>query len=326
MKTLTMPRQHDWILPALALITLIFGGILFKVDQRLPEMVWEGRDLISGLEPKELSKVTFKTSSQSFSLNRQGTSFTIDTQNAAPVDMNKVNELILRLGGAQISQVVGDKSDWEKFNVSDENADLTIELYTKETAPRWKVYLGKTITGKGRAVRLEGKNEVFATQDYLYLSSTDTDYLSKEAFRIPKSKVTSVDIFQGGEKLDEKKFVKDDLLSALDPMRVKSHFRTGALPENLQDIVWRWQAQVLSDNGLVYNISLAKKDNRWFAKALASANQSLNTNVPILDVKVLALKAEVDKFNQEKLPWIWELSSESTEKLAKGLMIEEKGK
>lgn len=327
MKTLTMPRQHDWILPALALISFVVGGIFFRIDQRLPETVWDGRDLISGLEPKDLNKITIKTNSQSFTLNRQGDGFTIDTQNDAPVDMNKLNEVLLRLGGSQISQVIGTKDDWDKYKVTEKNADLTIELYTRENTPKWKIYLGENVSGKsGRAVRIDGKDEVFITSDFLHLSTSSTDYASKEAFRVSKAKINNIEVYQGGEKLDEKKFVKDDLLSSIDPLRVKAHYRTGALPMNLQGISWNWQTQFLSDNGIIYNVSLGKKDEKWFAKAMASSNQSLDTSAPIIDVKLLALKSEVDKFNQQKMPWIWELSTESAEKLTRGLMYGEKKK
>lgn len=76
----------------------------------------------------------------------------------------------------------------------------------------------------------------------------------------------------------------------------------------------------------MYNISWGKKDEKWFAKAMASSNQSLDTSAPIIDVKLLALKSEVDKFNQHKVPWIWELSTESADKLTRGLMYGEKKK
>lgn len=323
MKALSMQRQHDWILPALALISIVMGGILFRIDQRLPGPAWEGRDLISGLDPQGLSKISFSSNGRTFSLNRQGDTFSIDTQNAAPAELNKVNEVILRLGGSQISQVVGQKSDWEKFRVSDKNAELIIELHTKGPSPTWKLYLGQPITGKaGRAVRLEGREEVFATKDFLYLSSTDTDYLSTEALRISKSKVTNLDVYLGGQKLDDKKFLKEELITLMEPLKVKSHYRTGVLPAELQDINWKWKAQVLNENGIVYHVSFANKDSKWFAKAMAGANQSLEMNTQILDVKFISLKAEVDKFNQEKMPWIWEVSSESAEKLKKALMIE----
>jgi hypothetical protein len=327
MKTLSLPRQHDWILPSLALLSFLVGGIFFKIDQRLPETVWDGRDLISGLEPKELSKITFKTNSQSFSLNRQSDGFTIDSQNDAPVDMNKLNEVLLRLGGAQISHVIGDKDDWEKYRVDKKNAEMIIGLYTRENTPKWKVYLGENIIGKsGRAVRLEGRNEIFVTSNPLYLRTSSSDYISKEAFRIPKSKVTNIEIYQGGERLDEKRFIKDDLLASIDPLGVVAHYRTGALPADLQGISWNWQAQILSDNGIIYNIFWGKKDEKWLAKAVASSNQSLDANAPLIDLKILALKSEVDKFNQQKMPWIWELSTESTEKLTRGLMYGEKKK
>lgn len=327
MKTLSMPRKHDWILPALALFSFVMAGILFRIDQRLPETVWDGRDLISGLEPKELSKISIKTNSQSFTLNRQADGFTLDSQNDAPVDMTKLNEVLLRLGGAQISQVIGNKEDWEKYKVAEKNADLIIELYSRENTPKWKVYLGENIKEKaGRAVRIDGKDEIFVTSDSLYLSTSSTDYISKEAFRISKSKVKNIEIFQGGERLEDKKFVKDDLVSSMDPLLVKAHYRTGALPVELQGISWNWQAQILDENGVTYNISWAEKDRKWFAKAMASSNQSLDANAPIIDVKVLALKSEVDKFNQQKIPWIWEISTESVEKLTRGLMYGEKKK
>lgn len=327
MKTLSMPRQHDWLLPALALIAFVFGGMLFRIDQRLPETVWEGRDLISGLEPKELNKITFKTNSKTFSLNREGEVFTVDSQNFAPVDMNKLNEILLRLGGIQISQVVGSKEDWDKFNVAEKNAELVVELYSRKDVPQWKIFLGKSISGKpGRAVRVEGKDEIFATTDHLYLNTSDSDFISKEGFKITKSKVINFELLQEGKKLDEKKFIKDDLLSSLEPLRVKAHYRTGAISSDLQDIVWSWQAQILNENGVIHAITWGKKNERWFAKAQAVANQSLDSTSQILDVKLLALKADVDKFNQQKMPWIWELSEESVEKLTRGLMYGEKKK
>lgn len=327
MRTLSMPRQHDWILPALALLSFILGGVFFKIDQRLPETVWDGRDLISGLEPKELSKITLKTNSQSFSLNRHQDGFTIDSQNDAPVNMNKLNEVLLRLGGTQIAQVIGNKTEWKKYKVAEENAEITIELYNRENTPKWKIFLGENVSGKsGRAVRLEGKDEIFVTSDFLYLSTSSTDYLSKEAFRISKSKVSNIEIIQGGERLDDKKFLKEDLLSSIDPLMVKAHYRTGALPVEIQSISWNWQAQILTDTGIIYNVFWAQKDEKWFAKAFASSNQSLDTTAPIFDVKLLTLKSEVDKFNQQKMPWIWEISTESSEKLTRGLMNGEKKK
>lgn len=322
MRPLSLPRPRELTLPLLALVTLALGSALFHLDQRVPETVWEGRDLIAGLDPKELSKLSFKTGTTAFTLARQGSGFGLDTQGDAPVDLNKLNEVILRLGGAQVAEVIGGKRDWDELHVSDKSADLTVELYGRESTPRWKVYLGKSVPGKpGRAVRLEGTDQVFATKDYLYLSTTDTEYLAREAFRIAKSTVKGLQLTHGATTLDEKKFVRDSLLSALDPLRVRAHHRTGALSASLQQLSWEWQAQVSSEDGVAYTLSFAKHDGKWYAKAIASLNQSIDENAPVLDVKLLALKAEADRFNQQKAGWVWELASESATELEKGLML-----
>lgn len=321
MGTTTMPKPHDWILPALALLILALGGVFFKFDQRLPATVWEGRDLVAGLEPKELSKITFKTKTKTFSIVRQGEGFVIDSQNLAPVDTNRLNEVLLRLGGAQISGVEGKKSDWERWNVAENNSELSLELFTQGEKPKWKLYLGKSLVGKaGRATRLGNQEEVYATKESLYIPLEDTDYVAKTASILKKEQIKTIDVFLNGKKLEDKKFIKDDLLASLDPLSVKHHLRTGALPAELPDLRWEWSAQLLSETGQVYHVSWTQAGDRWFARAQADMNQSLTTSGPVIDIKLLALKAEVDKFNQSKMGWIWEISDQSIEKLKSGLM------
>ncbi|MBL7665190.1 MAG: hypothetical protein JNM93_08655 [Bacteriovoracaceae bacterium] len=325
MKIMTMPRQRDHILPALALVVFLLGGILFKYDQRLPETVWEGRDLIAGLEPKELTKIIFKTKEKTFSISKQGDGFVVDSQNSAPADMQKINEVILRLGGAQITGVEGSKADWDKMNVSDSQYELQVELFTRGDSPKWKVYLGKVINGKsGRAARLNEQNEVFATKDFLYIPTNDTEYISKIAFDLSKVKIKSVELSNKVAKVDEKKFVKDDLISVLSPLKVLNHFKTGALPPEFVNLKWEWTAQLMSESGVLYNVSWAKVGERWLAKAQANMNQTITELGPIVDISVLTQKADVDRFNQSKMGWVWELDSESVNKLKNVLMLNTK--
>jgi hypothetical protein len=318
---MTMPKPHDWMLPVLALLVLALGGVFFKYDQRLPATVWEGRDLIAGLEPKELSKITFKTKTKTFSILRQGEGFVIDSQNLAPVDTSRLNEVLLRLGGAQISGVEGNKSDWERWNVAESNSELSLELFTQGDKPKWTVYLGKSLVGKaGRATRLGNKDEVYITKENLYIPAEDVGYVAKTAAILKKDQIKTIDVFQNGKKLADNRFIKDDLLASLDPLSVKLHLRTGALPAELAALRWDWSAQLLSESGQIYHLSWAQTGDRWFARAQAEMNQSLTTSGPVIDIKLLALKAEVDNFNQSKMGWIWELSEQSMEKLKSGLM------
>lgn len=320
MKALTLSRPSDWVLPCLAILVLVLGGVSFEMDRRMPPPVWEGRDLLPGLDPDKISRISIKPESgDEVILTREGRQFFVESADRAPADPERVNEVILRLGGAQIARSLGEKDEWKKFGLEEPQYTITVESTNKT---RWQLHFGKTLpTQKGLPVRLNDKEDVFVTTEHLWFGQNNDQYISKTAFHLNSQKVSSFEVKSRGKVLPPEKISREDFLGTFSPLKVLKHFRTGSAHQDLAGVNWDWESVLQTEDGVGYNISLGQKDQRWFARAQAMLISPESTSGPILDINSLSARSSVERFNQEKLPWVWEISNDSIEKFKKGLKL-----
>jgi hypothetical protein len=315
-----MPASRSELaLPVAAILALLAGALGHYLDSRLPPVVWEGRDLVEGLDPRRITRIEIAQGSKRFGLQRQGDGFSVDSLGGAPASTEKVNQILLRLGGAQVSRVVGEEAQWDEFRVGEKNADLTVEVVSAGAKAPAKIFIGKYLPNSSvRAVRVTGKDEVFATAENLSFSTTDTDYLKRSVPLVRKDGVKAFEVLRGGSKVAEARLNRDGLLGVLEDLKVEKYFRTGTVDPAIANLEWKTVLSVTGTTGVLYQISFADAEGKWYARAEAQLNQSMAPGGS-LDLSQLTAKADADRFNQTHLPWIWQLAEESSNQLTRGL-------
>ncbi len=309
MKTVTLPTALEWKFPLIAIATILVALLSFEFDRRTPPPVWEGRDLIAGLEPQQLTGLQLKEKDKTLTLSRSGSEFVIEELGLAPVDPVKLNELILKLSGARIAQEIGGKADWERYQLS-EAPELTLGVRERSGQER-RFYFGRATPGqRGRPVRLAEKEEVFLTSEYLWASVNPQDYLLKEVLTLAPTSVTSIERVRDGKIVPVEAALKEKFA----PLKVKAYFRTGTSSSELSGINWN-EELLLETADARYTFSLGRRGEDGFLRAMASeasarpTPQNPTSGFAVVSVEELAKRGQLERFNQRHMPWVYQLDS-----------------
>ena len=336
-------------LKTLSLLTgslFIISILVFVSESRRGTGLLSGSDYIKGLDVEKIQKIVLHFDGEKkTTLTRDGNHFVLENHKSYPAASDKVNDLIYRIASIEVKEEISNNADEEllkQFELDEKSRKYFIELFDNDGKRTVAFRVGKSSRGKGHYLFREGKNSVHLSLSSFWLNSShkefvDTNLLSLKQDEIDRLSLenSKIELVRKGEEFTlagtsaNKNFKKEkaeEYVKNLALLKFDDFFTPGET--EVQALKFNRKVRIQMKNKLVYQISLAKKKDSYFAK--------LNALVHELPEKVVVrqdddkeklqqiegmIKAQevAQKVNREKSAWVYKIDKSSYENIVKDL-------
>ncbi|EQC48638.1 PF14238 domain protein [Bacteriovorax sp. BSW11_IV] len=330
---------------------LIFTSILFVTslfvymnENKRGTDLLAGSDYIKGLDVNKIQKISLSFGdNKKITLTRDLNRFVLENYKSYPASVSKVNDLIYKIASIQVREKVSSdvsKDDLINYELSDDKRKYLVELFDNDGKKTISFVVGKSHKGKGNYLFREGKNEIYLSEESLWLNSSYKDFINTVLLEVKeedieklwltsdkKLEIVKKDkefVFEGPldnkfKKEKAQKFAKsfssiqfDDFYSLAEPM--------------VQTLNFNKDIKIKLKNKLIYKISFAKEKEDHFVKLTALLDEEPRSFIIRQDDSkqelqmiedVIKAQTEAQRINREKGPWVYKISKSVYENLAK---------
>lgn len=303
--------------------------------------------LIEGLQIDSVMEISITggKNEEAVSLRRAGQRFVVANKGNYLADVTKINDLISSCLDIRIREKVTDNPDnHADLGLTDETARYRVVFLDDES----EEIVGLVVSDsdeKGNAfARLLSSDQAYSIQSPPWISTSPMDYIDTDLFDIEQKQIASVSVRTnqddyvlkasedktsvGLQDMPEGKQYKGtaykSVFSALASLRFEDVVNAADVPESL---VFESTYTCRLDDKTVYKLSLAKKDQKTYAKVSADyldksqvqvSQEDSEEQLKEKEAKLLAIDA-VKVFNQNHQKWLYQLPSYQAENLTKPL-------
>ncbi|MBF0208756.1 MAG: hypothetical protein HQK53_17965, partial [Oligoflexia bacterium] len=209
--------HHFKALSATAIITTILALGLYIWDQHRPEPELVGTELLAGIDMDKIQKITIEKGKDITTILRSNDGFILEGRDF-PLDLKKINELLLKLTGATITREFSTSSlgvkngtnsandptnlkfkkdiksvitlETNASNTTSNNASNGTSNRTSNSTSNNSINNAKTVIEigdegtEGTYVRLNNSNKILLSKEHFYISATADSYLDKTLWDI----------------------------------------------------------------------------------------------------------------------------------------------
>lgn len=296
--------------------------------------------LIQGLNPSDIHAFEIKSNDETVNITKQGDNFVIKQLSNYPAKIAQINELITKCLDIKVGKVyTSEPKNFADLGVAEDSARYIVKFFNKDGDIITGTIVSEFKDGKTYARRIDSDN-VYSTTESFWLNSSAKNFAQQQITEIKTENITSVEVKTDSDQYTiEKIDGKNTLLNIPQGKKAKdseinSVFRA-ASSLRFDDVIKEDQAKDLKfnstyvcklDNSTVYTISIAKSDDKTFAKLKADFTDT--TPVTIAreaeseeelrkkEAKLLANEAAI-KFTKNHSGWIYQLPSYAAGNLTK---------
>ena len=316
------------------------------IGQKVNKVDFSSSPLIEGLQIESLSaiKITDKEG-QTTTLNRQNGAFVVAEKGNYPADITKINDLINNCLDIRTNEKVTDNPEnYADLGLTDKTAHCHIAFLDSDGNEVVGLFLSERGEKGGAFARLLSGKGAYSIQSLPWIKIAPMDYINSEPFGIDNKQITSVTVNTGNDSYvlktsDDKSTVElqdmpegkqyketvyKTVFGALTSFRFEDVVNVANAPESLSfDSTYTCRL----DDKTVYKLSLAKKDDKVYAKISADyldksqvqiSQDDSKEQLKEKESKLLAMDA-VKAFNQKHQNWIYEVPSYQAGNLNKSL-------
>ncbi len=336
-------------LKTLSLLTcslFIISVLVFVNESRRGTGLLSGSDYIKGLDVEKIQKVVLHFDGEKKTiLTRDDGRFVLEGHKSYPAASDKVNDLIYKIASIEVKEEVSNNADEEllkQLELDEKSRKYFIELFDNDGKRTVAFRVGKSSKGKGHYLFREGKNSVHLSLSNFWINSSHKDFVDTNLLSLKQDEIDRLSlenskielvrkddgfILEG--KAANKKFKKEkaeEYVRNLSFLKFDDFFTPQE--SEVQTLRFNRKVRIQMKNKLVYQLSLAKKKDSYFAK--------LNALVHDLPDKVIVrqdddkeklqeiegmIKAQevAQKVNQEKSAWVYQINKDAYENIVKDL-------
>ena len=331
----------------LSLITVaLFAASLttFYYENKRGTDLLSGSDYIKGLDVEKIQKivVNFKNDKKII-FNKDANKFLIENHKNYPASTEKINDLIYKMASIQVKEKIesnASDSDLKKYELGPKSYHYLVELYDRKGDKKLAFRVGKTYRNRGNFLYKEDHSEIYLSNSPVWISDSHKNYITKSFLKIKTDTIQKITLKSNILMEFEK---KEQNFVAVRPK--KNKFKADKISEyakvvgeiNLSDyhaptesdvrsLKYKHELSIQLDTKLLYKVSLANKNKKYFAKVHASASEipsnivldSNDNKEKLEDIgNLFDAKTQVQNFNQIAARWVYQISKDDYEKIAK---------
>jgi hypothetical protein len=318
-------------------------GVYYQENKKGTDLV-AGSDFIKGLDVSRIHKLVISFyGDKKIILTRDGNRFMLENHKSYPAASNKVNDLLFKIANLQVKEKVGEgttEAELGKYQLTDIDRKYKIEIFDNNDKKTISFKVGKQFKNKGNFLQKDGSEEVYLSQNSLWLNSSYKDFVDMVLLGVKDDKIERVSI-KGNKKLEIIKENENFKVSGVKEDKLKeekvkdyvksfknirfTRFYTHSDKE-VQNLKFDTDINIELKNKIVYKLSLASKNDKYFAKINALTNE-IPDNVVVkkddgLDKlmnieEMINAKGNAQAINLEKGNWIYEIDKSTKEKIVK---------
>ncbi len=329
----------------------IFTSILFVIsifmyvnENKRGTDLLTGSDYIKGLDISKVQKInlSFKEG-KTISLTRDSNKFVLENHKSYPAATDKVNDLIYKIASIRVKEKIAsgaNEDDFEKYELDDKGAKYKVELIDNDGKKTVSFRVGKSYKGKGNYLLKDGKDEVYLSENTLWLNSSYKDFINTVLLEVKKDEIEKVSL-----KTDKDlKIVKKDNEFVVEEPKGKKYkkekaeeyaksfsnirfedFYTITEPK-VQSLDFDKDIKIQLKNKLIYKMSLAKDKEDYFLKLTALLEEAPTQFVVKQDdgkeelqkiEDTIKAQGDAQRINMEKGAWVYKVDKSTYEKIAK---------
>lgn len=322
-------------LKTISLITFglfIISLFVYSNENRRGTDLISGSDFIKGLDVAKIYKINLNFSGNNkITLLRDGNQFVVKNHKGYPADNAKINDLIYKIASLQVREKVADdvsEDDLARYKLGRGDHKYLIEIFDNDDRKTVSFRVGKSHKVKGNYLYKEGKDEVYLSQETIWLNSSYKDFINTVLLKINSDDVEKIVTGVADNLEVERTHEKfKDYFKEITEFKFED-FYTITEPK-VQRLNFDKQVQFLFKNKLVYKLSLAKDSQEHFVKLSALIDEapekimiSQNDSQDKLEnvEKILEAQTKAQKTNSEKGAWVYKID----EKIYKNLLRDKK--
>lgn len=335
------------ILGVIAVVMAGWAVLQNRMSQPANTSNFTSSPLIEGLPIESIASITVSSENgtKTVTLDKADGTFVVKEKGGYPADVRKINSLISNCLDIRTREMVtSDPANHTDLKVTPETAHYVVSFMDKDGKSLTGVAISPAEAESGRAfVRLVASNDVYAVDSEPWISTGDTDYLNTTLCEAPREKIVRVTVatpqdkynlvvtetadavkleeIQEGQK--QKDSVCTSVFGALSYLTFEDVMKEA--PEGAAfDHTYSCK---LSDT-TVYNLSIAKKDDKYYAKVSADfldktpvekeRRVESDEELKQKEAKLMAIDA-VNTFNQNHQSWVYQIPSYKGGELTKAL-------
>ncbi len=329
----------------------LFTGILFVTsvfvyinENRRGTDLLTGSDYVKGLDINKIQKIslTFEKGKE-ITLLRDSNRFVLENHKSYPAETEKVNDLIYKVASIQVKEKVTSnprEDDLKKYELDKDKRKYLVELFDNDGKKTVSFRVGKSYKGKGNYLFKENMNEIYLSQDNLWLNSSYKDFIDTVLLEIKEEDIEKISIFTD-KTLEFVKKDKEFIVEAPIDQNYKKEKATEfaksfslirfdefySLTEpKVQGLEFNKDIKLKLKNKLIYKLSLAKENSDHFIKLTAVLEEAPKQFVVKKDdgkeelqkiEDIIRAKGDAQKINMEKGAWVYKVNESIYEKIAK---------
>ncbi len=318
--------------------------VYFNENKRGADLLY-GSDYIKGLDINKIQKVSLKfRDDKSIVFTRDSNKFVLENYKSYPASTEKVNDLIFKIASIRVKEKVlssADEKDLSKYELGKSKRKYFVEIFDSEGKRTVAFSVGKSNKGKGNYLYKEGQEDIYLSQDSLWLDSSYRDFINSVLLTTKKDDISKValktknpiTIAKGDkgflvESPSTKKYKDEKVSEYLGNLSSISFEDFYSLTEpKVQSLDFSQSVEVELNNKLVYRMSFAKKSKEHFIKVSALLEeQPTQFVVKQSDSKedlqkiedVIQAQTTAQRFNLEKGAWVYKIKESTYKNLVKG--------
>lgn len=334
-------------LKTLAVVTailLVLSILVFMNENKRGTDLIAGSDYIKGLDIGKLQKIELSFSEgKKITLTRDSDKYILENHKSYPAATDKVNDLIFKIASIQVKEKVAaslTEEELTKYGLDEKKSQYRVELFDKEGKKAVSFRVGNSIKGKGNYLFKEGgKNEVYISKESVWINSSYKDFIDTVLFDLKKDQIKSVQLIldkpikiekkqdefvvEGPEGTKFKKEKVDQFAESFSSIRFLDYFSYN--DDTVRSITYDHDIKVKLLNNLVYQVSLAKKQDDYFVK-LAAVAEDVPEKIMVKkddgkkELKkiedIISAQQKAQKINLEKGGWVYKVDKSVYDKLA----------
>ncbi len=329
----------------------IFTGILFVAsifvymnENRRGTDLLTGSDYVKGLDINKIQKISLSfEKGKKITLSRDSNRFVLENHKSYPAKTDKVNDLIYKIASIQVREKVAskpDEDDLKKYELDKGKRKYLVELYDNDGKKTVSFRVGKSYKGKGNYLFKENKEEIYLSQENLWLNSSYKDFVNTILLEVKEADIEKVSI-STDKTLEIVKKDKEFVVESPSDKKYKEEKATEfaksfssikfdefySLTEpKVQSLNFNKDIKIKLKNKLIYKVSLAKEKEDHFVKLTALLEEAPKQFVvrqddgkeELLKIEdVIKAQGDAQKINMEKGGWVYKVDKAVYEKLAK---------
>ncbi|MEE2886784.1 MAG: peptidylprolyl isomerase [Planctomycetota bacterium] len=333
---------------ALVVVSILMSG---KKEMIVAGFV-RGQDLIGYLDIDKLDRVEVQKGDEKVVAQKQGNRFVVENRSSYPADGGRINNLIDMCLKVKCVREISDAADTHvELGVDEGNAESVVVKFRSGDKDLAAFIVGKK-SDKGEFVRRLGESKVYLSEEVLQVSSDTLEYVDRSLSNLDRERVQKVEMVGNGQPIIISKTKDDKIVLAGIPegmmeqvgvpdrvlhMLCQLSFLDFMSEADAKQMNFKFTYKCSLDSGELYTYKLAKKKDKWYAKASAEytgpeslsqeqvAKGKEDPKVQKLNEAILQASKKIKAFNNRNRSWVYEFDGWIAENMTKAFadMIEE---